>query len=152
MAHNFRVSGTFYDKMSSAYRNLPVEFSQAASIVLGSSSDEADSCVVVALSVANGGTQTVDLTSLTGSAGQTISLQEVHAIVCWTNNLGVALTDGGTNPFTGFGTDYEIAVSTAPFVWCKTTGQSCGGGNNTIDITNNAGATVTGTMIILGRD
>ena len=152
MPHKYRVTANYMDLMSSLYPNLPVVVDRSAEIVSGTSADQADSCAIVAVSVAGSGTQTVDFTSITGAAGQTISFQEIHSLILWTDTAGLELRDGGSNPWDGFGADYAIPVGTAPFVWCKPDGKSAGGGANTIDLVNGTGSTVTGTLIILGRD
>ena len=154
MPHRVRVVVDSFDLMSSLYPALPVSLDAVGEIVAGSSSDQADSAVKLQYSIAASGTQDIDLTALTGAAGQTISLQEIHALAAvGSAGSGFTLTPHATNGFTGLGSAYSIIVGDVPCVpYAKATGGTVASDNKVITITNVLGATATITLIIIGRD
>lgn len=154
MPHRVRVVVDSYDLMSSLYPALPVALDAAGEIVAGSSSDQADSSVKLQYSIASSGTQDVDLAALTGAAGQTVSLQELHVLAAvGSAGSGFTLTPGASNGFTGLGSAYSIIVGDVPVVpYGKSTGGAVASDNKVITITNVGGATATITLLIIGRD
>lgn len=117
MAHRVRVVVESYDLMSSLYPALPVPMDATGEIVAGSSSDQADSVVRLQYTIAAAGTQDIDLNALTGSAGQTISLSELHMLAAvGSAGSGFTLTPHATNGFTGMGTAYSILVTDVPCI------------------------------------
>jgi hypothetical protein len=154
MPHRIRVVVESFDLSSSLYPSLPVMTDVAADIVAGTSSDQADSVVRLQYTIAAAGTQDVDLNALTGAAGQTVSLQEIHALVGWGSaGSGFTLTPHATNGWTGLGSAYSVTVGDVPVVaYAKATGGSVSGTDKVFTITNVGGASATINLHIIGRD
>lgn len=154
MPHRVRVQIDAFDLMSSLYPALPVPMDAVGEIVAGTSSDQADSTIALQYTIAAAGTQDIDLNALTGSAGQTVSLQELHVLAAvGSAGSGFTLTPHATNGFTGLGSAYSIIVGDIPVVpYAKSTGGTVASDNKVITITNVGGASGTITLHIIGRD
>lgn len=154
MPHRVRVQIDAFDLMSPLYPALPVPMDAAGEIVAGTASDQADSTVRIQYTIAASGTQDIDLAALTGSAGQTVSLQELHVLAAvGSAGSGFTLTPHATNGFTGMGSAYSIIVGDVPVVpYAKATGGTVASDNKVITITNVGGASATINLHIIGRD
>ena len=154
MPHRVRVQIDAFDLMSALYPALPVPMDAVGEIVAGTASDQADSVVRLQYTIAAAGTQDVDLNALTGSAGQTVSLQELHVLAAvGSAGSGFTLTPHATNGFTGLGSAYSIIVGDVPVIpYAKSTGGAVSGTDKGITITNVGGASGTITLHIIGRD
>lgn len=154
MPHRVRVVVDAFDLNSALYPSLPVSLDALGAVIAGSSSDQADSAVRLQYTIAASGTQDIDLTALTGAAGQTISLQELHILAAvGSAGSGFTLTPHATNGWTGLGSAYSIIVGDVPVVpYAKSTGGSVASDNKVITITNVGGASATINLIIVGRD
>jgi len=154
MPHQVRVKVDAFDVMSSGYPNLPVSIDWTSEIVIGSSSDEADSAVLLSYTIAGSGTQDIDLTALTGAAGQTISLTELHLIVAIGGTADrFTLTPHATNGFTGLGAAYSVPVHRAPVLaYHRPSGVTITSTDKVITITNTESAAGTIKLLLVGRD
>lgn len=154
MPHRVRVVVDAFDLSSSLYPSLPVSLDAVGEVVSGSSSDQADSAVRLRYTIAASGTQDIDLNALTGAAGQTVSLQELHVLAAvGSAGSGFTLTPHASNGWTGLGSAYSVTVGDVPVVaYAKATGGSVASDNKVITITNVAGASGTIDLLILGRD
>jgi hypothetical protein len=154
MPHRIRVVVESYDLNSAPYPSLPVYTDVASDIIAGTASDQADSAVLATYTIAAAGTQSVDLNALVGASGQTVSLQEVHAIVAWGSaGSGFTLTPHATNGWTGLGSAYSITAGDVPVVaYAKSTGGSVASDNKVITLTNVGPASATINLHIIGRD
>lgn len=154
MPHRVRVVVEAYDLMSALYTALPVGVDWSSEIVAGSSSDEADSAIRLQYTIAGSGTQDIDLTALTGSAGQTVSLAELHLIVAQAGSADrFTITPHATNGFTGLGSAYSVPVHRgATIVYHRPSGVTITSTDKVFTITNTEATSGTINLLIVGRD
>ena len=155
MAHTIRTRIEAYTLLSSLYPSLPVGADVFGEVSAGTGAADADTTVLLTYSLAAAGTQTIDLTSVTGPNGETISFAEVHILTAWSPTAAAQFTikDGASNPWEGMGTDYAIQVSTLPATPVAVTGgYPVASDSKTILLTNEGASTATINLIIVGRD
>ncbi len=108
---------------------------------------------VIGATIANAGTTTIDLRSLTVEDGGSITLVEVRAIFVRCRDYALTFAKGGTNGWTGLGTAWTITPPAGCWfrIVCGTDGaMGTTASVKTIDITNASGSTATYDVVIVG--
>lgn len=157
MSHKINVSGTFYNRASSLYPSLPVEFAIEGGFTLGAFGTAADGApnwaVKLEVTLAAAATQVLDLYSLTNPLGASDNMAEFHALICTASTGGRGtVTKGASDAFTGFGTNYTFPFSAkCPLVVASDPGIAVSNTDKNVLITNTGAASATFTAYILAR-
>jgi hypothetical protein len=157
MSHKININGTFFNRASTGYPSLPVEFNVDGGFTIGAFGGAADGApnwaVRLEITLAAAGTQVLDLYTLTNALGAMETMVEFHTLICTVSSGGRgSVTKGASDPFTGFGSNYTLPFSAkCPLVIGSDPGIAVSNTDKNVLITNTGAASATFTAYLLAR-